>query len=215
MSYGSLAQNVALSFHVEGCSREAAEYAVANWHYSRKIPVGRTISYSVWEDESFRGVVVFGRGSSPQIGKAFHIRQDRVCELVRVALRSHVTPVSRILAVCVRLLRDGNPNLRLILSFADPRHGHHGGIYQAAGWLYLGESKSTPLVRMHGRLRHHRSVLAACGSWSDLARLRSIDPRAEHVVVPAKHRYALPLDLEMRTMLGPLVQPNPKRAPVV
>jgi hypothetical protein len=32
----------------------------------------------------------------------------------------------------------------MVVSFADPREGHHGGLYQATGWLYTGVTRGDP-----------------------------------------------------------------------
>jgi hypothetical protein len=43
--------------------------------------------------------------------------------------------------------------LRLIVSFADTAQGHHGGIYQAAGWIYSGGTE-THAYRVKGVVEH-------------------------------------------------------------
>ena len=55
-----------------------------------------------------------------------------------MALTRHQTPVSRIGAIAIRMVRKLAPGLRLIVSFADPAESHHGGIYQAMGFIYAG-----------------------------------------------------------------------------
>ena len=119
------------------CSHAAAKYAVEHWHYSRTMPAGKNAMIGVWEEGQFLGAVLFGTGAGNATnGRRFGLAQRfEVAELVRVALREHRTPVSRIVAIALRMVRTQSPGLRLIVSFADPYHGHVGGIYQAMGWL--------------------------------------------------------------------------------
>ena len=72
----------------------------------------------VWEGPRYVGVIVFGRGATPRIGQPYGLQQGQVCELVRVAMRDHASPVSRMLAVAVRLLKRRCPALRLVISYA-------------------------------------------------------------------------------------------------
>src|SRR5688572_27900813 len=108
------------------------------WHYSRRMPRCKLAKIGAWEDGRFIGAVVFGRGATPNIGSPFGLDQTEVCELVRVALRDHRAPVSQIMAEARRKLRETSPGLRVIVSFADTAQDHHGGIYQADNWIYLG-----------------------------------------------------------------------------
>lgn len=196
--------------HLDFCLREAALFAVLAWHYSRALPAGRLVCVGVWENARFIGAVIFGRGASSEIGSPFGLQQSEVCELCRVALGPHQTPTSRIVSIAVRLLRRQSPGLRLIVSYADPEEGHHGGIYAAMGWLFIGTTNRESLIRLHGRLFHPRTVASRY-------RTRSIDWLRAHVAADAGHlrtqpkfRYALPLDAAMRGQLTPRVQPYPK-----
>lgn len=199
-----------MSLRLDFCSREAATFAVKCWHYSRSMPAGRLVCVGACEAGAFAGAIVFGRGASSEIHSPFRLQQSEVCELCRVALGPHQAPTSRIVSIAVRLLRRQSPGLRLIVSYADPEHGHHGGIYAAMNWLYLGTTNSESLIRLKGRLLHPRTVASRY-------RTRSIDWLRDHVAADAAHvrtlpkfRYALPLDSSMRQQLAPRVQPYPK-----
>ena len=192
------------------CSHGAAKYAVLRWHYSRAMPASRLAKIGVWEDDRFVGCVLFGHGASAQIGKPYNLKQTQVCELVRVAFDEHVTPTSRIVAIALRLLKRQCPGLRLVVSYADSGQGHHGGIYQAGGWIYVGESVSS-FVRVHGRVRHRRSLNSTFGT-SRIDYLRKhVDPNTEQVINAVKYKYLMPLDDEMRRAIEPLRKPYPKR----
>jgi hypothetical protein len=199
------------ALHLAWCSHDAASFAVRAWHYSRSIPTGKLVRVGVWEDGRFIGAVLFSRGNSPHIGSPYALQQIEVCELTRVALGPHQAATSRIVAIALRLLRRQSPGLRLIVSFADPRHGHHGGIYQAAGWLYVGLTGRECVIRLHGRLIHPRSVSSRWGCRRIAWLRQNVDATVDRVVTAPKHKYLFPFDSDLRAQLVSLVRPYPKR----
>jgi hypothetical protein len=176
------------------------------------MPVFGTVKIGVWEGGSFVGVVIFSRGATPEIGSPYGLKQTEICELTRVALREHATPVSRIIAIALKFLRKNSPGLRVVVSFADGAQGHHGGIYQASGWIYAGASE-THAYRVLGKVEHPKTLHSRYGTGGQsIPWLRAhVDPRAERIIAGSKHRYLMPLDDEMRAKLAPLSQPYPKR----
>lgn len=48
-----------MSLRLEWSNRKAAEYAVKRWHYTHKMPAGRAMVISVYENEKWIGCVVF------------------------------------------------------------------------------------------------------------------------------------------------------------
>lgn len=190
---------------------EAANYACLHWHYSGTMPAGRTIKFGVWEDTTFKGVVIFSRGATVSIGKPYGLKQTEICELTRVALRAHDAPVSRVVAIALRLLKKNSPGLRLVISYAAGERNHHGGIYQAGGWIYEAANDSYSL-RLHGKAMHARSVSSRYGR-ADLDWLRkNVDPKAERITGLVRHKYLMPLDTAMRVQVLQLAKPYPKRA---
>lgn len=188
------------SLQVGVCSHEAAEYACRNWHYSACLPSGKLSRFGVWEDGRFIGCVLFGRGATPAIGKPFGLTQLEVCELVRIALAEHAAPVSRIVAIILRLLHRCSPGLKLVISYADPGMQHHGGIYQAGNWLYLGTSQPQTRKMAYGKPYHKRSVSSVIGATNKL-------PDGP---IEVKHKYAYPFDPQLRARLLPQTKPYPK-----
>ena len=165
--------------------------------------------HGVWETNRFVGVVIYGRGANDRMSRMLNMTQIECAELVRVALRDHRAPVTQILAHSIRLLRTSNPGLRALVSYADPAHNHHGGIYQAGNWLYLGLGTSNKELVIHGKQMHLRSVHAA-GWKQSLQWIRHhIDPKAYEVTPPRKHRYVYPLNKQARRQITKLAKPYP------
>lgn len=196
---------------IDWATHEAAKHACVNWHYSGCLPAGKLVKVGAWENGKFIGVVLFGRGATPNLGKPYNLGQDECVELVRIALTKHENAVSRIAALAMKFLHKANPKLRLIVSFADQSQGHHGGIYQAGNWVYNGQGATSRFWMVNGKVTHPRTVIERGGSNS-LAGARNMDPSASAVMVPGKHRYLMPLDADMRARIMPLAKPYPKRA---
>lgn len=187
---------------IDWATHEAAKHAVENWHYSQCLPAGKLVKVGAWEDGKFIGVVIFGRGANNNISKPYGLTQLECCELVRIALTKHTVPVSRIASVAMRFLKSQSPGLRLIISYADPEQGHHGGIYQAGNWIYCGRSNAQQQVIHKGKLMHKRTAADLFGTIKGMKKSK----------VFWKHKYLMPLDAKMRKQILPLSKPYPKRA---
>lgn len=197
---------------VDWCTYEAAKFAVEHWHYSKAMPSGKLVKIGVWENGDFVGCVLFGYGAASLIGSPYGLDQTEICELVRVALRTHKTPVSRIIAISIKILRKFCPGVRLIVSFADSAQGHHGGIYQAGNWIFTGSSQYHA-YRVNGKMVHPKTLHSLYGKGGQsIPWLRAnVDPRAERVRNGIKHKYLFPMDENMRRAVASQSKKYPKR----
>jgi len=193
-----------VDLRIDWATHEAANYACKNWHYSRCIPKSKLAKFGVWESGVFVGCVIYGVGATSDLVKKYGLKKEEGCELVRVALKEHKAPVSRIMAVCLRLLKKQFAGLRLVVSFADPSKGHHGGIYQAAGWVFSGNSQASDEYIYKGKRWQGRS-------FRHLYKGMEKSPGVQIVKGSSKHRYLMPLDADMRERIKPLSKPYPKR----
>jgi hypothetical protein len=190
---------------LDWCSHEAAKYAVEKWHYSHSLPSSKILKIGCWENDVFIGAVIFGIGATKDLVKPYGLTPNEGCELCRVALKKHSTPVSRIVSIAMKMLRKQSPGLRLIVSYADTERDHHGGIYQAMNWLYCGLSNSADEYLVHGKRMHGRSMRSTYGTHLGKDFIIKIEGSR-------KHRYLYPLDDTMRKQIAPLSKPYPKRA---
>lgn len=186
------------------CSHEAAKYAVEKWHYSRRMPSTYTkpVTIGVWENSKFIGTVIYSMSSAKDLGKQYGFSQFERCELIRVALRTgHISEVSRVIAISIKLLKRQSPGITVIFSFADTAQNHHGGIYQAGGWKYLGKSAATSEYMINGRKWHGRAVAASFGKTSGFTKVPG----------SSKHRYAFPLNSTASEKIRSFELPYPAR----
>jgi hypothetical protein len=198
---------------IDWATHEAAKYACVNWHYSKSVPVPPLIKVGVWEFGKFVGVVMFSRGANNNLLKPFGLTQTEGCELTRIAMTSHASPVSRVVRLAIQFLNRNSPDLRLVVSFADPSQGHHGGVYQAGNWVYTGtQPDSIEYIapdgkQWHGRMVKKKGWTTVQGKVRECWRPDDCTP----VNRPGKHRYLMPLDKDMAKQIAPLAKPYPKR----
>lgn len=203
-----------VKLRLDFCSHDAARYACKNWHYSMSIPKSKLVKIGVWENDEFIGCVIYSYGANNQLGKQYNLKMIEICELTRVALKHHITPVSRILAISQKLLKQLCPGLRLIISYADLDQNHTGGIYKANGWIYQGihdiGGKGSFII--NGKKVHSKSIWTTYGKGTqnlDWIR-KNLDPNAEYHVTRGKHKFLMPLDKAMQEQVKLLSRPYPK-----
>lgn len=197
---------------IDFISHEAARYSVARWHYSRNMPKSKLVRFGVWEGERFCGSIIYGLGANRHIARPFGLKDQEVCELVRVALapgREH--PTSKCVAISLRMLRQQSPGLKLVVSYADSGQGHIGILYQAVGFYFIGSSDQS-YIRVLGKIEHPRTLWDRYGrQGQSIPWLReNVDPNAERVPMAPKLKYVFPLDRKLRRELQAIAQPYPK-----
>lgn len=197
---------------IDWATAEAARYACTNWHYSKSVPVPPLVKIGVWENGKFIGVVIFSRGASSNLMSPYGLNQDEGCELTRIALSKHKTEVSKIVKFALKFLKKNSPNLRLVVSFADPQYGHHGGVYQAGNWIYCGDTAPGVEYWKNGKRLHSRQVSEKGWNIQQGQQRKTVKPSECKIVkTSGKHRYLMPLDDAMRAKIMPLSKPYPKR----
>ena len=188
---------------IDWATHEAAKFACENFHYTKKIPVNKLVKIGAWENKKFIGVVIFGVGASAVLHRQFNLSRFEVCELVRVALTDHITPVSRIISIALKFLKKSNPNLKICVSFADPSQNHHGGIYQAGNWIYTGKSSKTIEYFYNNDWRHVTDIFKRLKK----EQIKLLKKREKE----GKYRYIMPLDDQIKKKLKLISLPYPKR----
>lgn len=191
---------------IDWATHEAAKFACRHWHYSGNLPAGKNVKFGIWEEGVFIGVIVFGRPCFPSIGKPFGLKQTQCVELTRIALNKHSHPVSKMISITLKMLKKFSPGLRLIISLADQNEDHIGGIYQASNWIYLGIGGASIQYKLNGKNIHQRNLVHKYGKNFNN------HPLVEAYKPLRKHRYAYPLDEEIKDKILKMSLPYPKRA---
>lgn len=195
---------------IDWATHQAAKFACENWHYSKCMPSFKTVKIGAWENQKFVGVVIFSMGAAPQAHCPYKVQPREICELTRVAFTKHKTPISKILSICLKFLKKQSPKLKLIVSYADPEQGHHGGIYQAAGWIYEGVTNPCEQFEFVSTGERIHSKTIKTGRRGYATKLKNAGVIRSVKLV--KHKYLFPLDVETKRRIMPLSKPYPKRA---
>ena len=191
---------------LDWCSHKAAKFACEHWHYSGCIPKSKLVKVGVWENRTFIGVVIFSYGATSGLVNPYGLKMTEGCELTRIALNSHSSSVTRVVSIALSMLKKENPKLRLVVSFADTKEGHVGGIYQGGNWVYTGTTIPADHYKYNGKLWHGRAFRSSFGSHKNY-----IGKGIEIIKGSVKYRYLYPLDDAMRKQIEPLRKSYPKK----
>ncbi|MDB5612118.1 MAG: mom [Bradyrhizobium sp.] len=200
-------------YFLTGAAPDEVWPLVRSHHYSRRMP-GNIQHCCAARGEGG----LFGNNGEPLAAVVFSIPPTRwgeeLIELTRlVRVPAFSVPLSHLISfACSQLRKQG---WVLAVSFADQQQGHHGGVYQAAGWHYDGrrEPRMDGLL-IDGVFKPGRSCNSQYGTQSP-DKLRQILP--SHTVEPhydnGKHLYWKPLAIAGRSKarrLGLKALPYPK-----
>ena len=149
-----------------------AKLLVGAYHYSGKLPPATVFPFVC---------TVVGH---PVLACCFGTGAGRwklpVLELTRLVVDPSyrgVVFLSSFVSRCIFYIKK-NSDYDLLISYADPSHGHHGGIYQALSWDYHGREKGNPGIPFFqntntGEQIHRRTLNARYGT-SAIAKVKAI-----------------------------------------
>ena len=187
-------------------SKKANKYAIMNYHYSKRLP-NIMVSYSIFNNKKeFCGIIAYGLGASPSIGKSYNLGQGEILELVRIALNGKQESTSKALSISLKLINKDCPTAKLIVSYADKGQNHKGIIYQATNWFYVGQSKTSGLEYFYkGRWTHSKTI-------SDLVRLKGLNRNSlKNRKTSGKIKYLYPMTKETRKLCEKIKKPYLKK----
>ena len=198
---------------IKPATAQAVRYACLKYHYAKAIPAAYN-AYNVYNDCSeWCGCIIFGGGATPNIIKPFGMKTGEVMELVRVALNGKQPCTSECVSAALRQLHKDEPQVKLIVSFADMDQGHYGTIYQATNWIYLGTvyAGGSGGFIVQGKRMHRKSVYSK-GWRESLPWLREhVDPNAEEYFTKGKRKYIWVYDKRLRKEWQKKAGPYPKK----
>lgn len=200
-----------------GASADEVWPLVRDFHYSRRMPAAVIYGFAVREPGGLfgdTGELVAGAIFSQPVSRRFN---TEALELTRLIKRPDAKLVlSEFVAFCLRWLK-ANTTRPFVLSYADSAEGHHGGIYQASGFCYIGE-RGIPFNNLagfrkpDGSFLHSRTACARAGTFNRKL-LEAANPDCVPVEAEPKHLYIFPLRQKWPTIArryGWETKPYPK-----
>jgi len=117
-------------------TKDEIKNIIKHEHYLGTIPNASTILISKIGNV-ITGIATFGRGANKNLG-------DDTIELTRLCIPYYVIKPygSTFLMMCNNYIREHFPEIKKLISYADPSVGHNGGIYRMAGWEKAGQTSS-------------------------------------------------------------------------
>ena len=193
---------------VREVTKSIAKKMIVKYHYSHlwtKCSIalglfyntGKQHSFFDEEEEKLIGVIVYGDPIGRHSGGSISEKLDRteVYELVRLYIHdgygSNIE--SWFISQSFKWLKE-NTNIKALISYADPKEGHAGTIYQATNWLYQGNSiRPNDLysfrLEENGPWIHGRTLANTYKTNDDEKLKKKIGHTFWYRVEPLKHRY--------------------------
>lgn len=184
---------------IEVVPMEEARSLIVAEHYTHSFPRRWTRSYRI---ES--ALVVFSYSANPNLERYLFAQPVGLLELARLyAPDGHkANLLTQAIALALRTLRLDVPSCQAVVSFADPEHGHYGGVYQAASWLYTGRSMNPSAYRApDGQIFARRAFHDKHGAYRP--------ETFEKIRTQAKYRYVKPLTHKAYKLLNIKAKPYP------
>ena len=129
---------------VARCKPEEAKPFFTEKHYLKKMPAANFF-YGVYRkaDRLMIGAIAYGP-PFPTVSKMLSklAKPNEILDLKRLFIEDvGIRNVeSFVIGQSLKLLQQDDPNLKIVITFADSKEGHVGSIYQATNAVYVGQS---------------------------------------------------------------------------
>ncbi len=195
-------------FTVEEVLRRSIAPFIEKYHYSQNVNgVQSTNCFGLYKEGNFGlptmiGAMMYAWPSMPATAKKYNPDDPlRIYELRRLVCIDD-TPTnteSYFIGNTLKWLKK-NTNIQVIVSFADPHHGHSGVIYKASNFIYKGETGKGSILMVDGKEMHSRSLNQRKRPYSREIKRRydAGDPNIFVKKLPSKHIYVYYLDKRLR-----------------
>ena len=176
-------------YEIRKIGREEANDFLEIHHYAKNRPVSM-YSLGVYQSCTLIGVISYGKSVSPTVFPSIsdNLRQHEYMELLRLCILD-VTPKnfeSWFISKSIKMLKKAYPQVKILVSYADPFQGHTGSIYQATNWIYTGTGSTATyfINKSDGKFTHPQTMKKKRKKFGD-SYLDSFDK----IKMPAKHKY--------------------------
>ena len=196
---------------VRPLNRSVAADFVEKYHYTHKssscryafglYSIGTQHMFFAGNTEKLIGVMTYGHPVSNRaigsITKTISLALDNVLELTRLVVldETGTNTESWFIGQTFDWLKKNAPEVKVLVSYADPEQSHTGGIYRATNWLYQGCGYSKLMPDYSIRISedelwtHSRTVGSRWGNKSVANLAKSIGQTFYRKEETAKHRY--------------------------
>ena len=148
---------------VKPISSKDARGIIKRLHYSHKVANNSQLHFGVFINGICGGSLQFGPSLDKRkmIGLVFGTKWNEFIELNRMALADWMpkNSGSRVLAVCMRLIKKNYPFIKWVVSFADGTQCGHGTQYQGAGFYLTGIKKNNQIWKAPSGAKFSRMSL--------------------------------------------------------
>lgn len=157
-------------------NNKLAKDFIIKHHYTHSCAKS-TISYGIMLNNKLVGAIVYGQPSGRNLSSSIrHNGNDtNTLELLRLVLLDFLPKnvATWFISRSIILLKIDVPQINLLISYADGSAGHHGYIYQAASWLYIGTGSHEKKFFIDGKRRHRRDLYDVYGT-SSMIKLKNL-----------------------------------------
>lgn len=136
---------------VKAINSKAANEIVKKYHYSGKVCQNSQIHFGVFKKGILVGALQFGPSTDKRrMGQSLGIGMNESLELNRMAISDVCgkNTESRVLGICLRILKKKYPFLRCIVSFSDACQCGDGIIYRASNFKLHSYKKNISLLSL-------------------------------------------------------------------
>lgn len=145
-------------------------------HYSGKVCVNSALHFGAFLDDKLHGVLSFGPSIDKRktMGLVENTGWNDFLELNRMAMDNYLPPnsESRVISICIRLIRKNAPQVKWILSYADACECGDGTIYRASGFQLTAIKENSDIFLLPGGKKIHsmsiktnKRLMQQYGNW--------------------------------------------------
>jgi hypothetical protein len=168
-----------------------------NLHHYAKFGRSSSQIYSTCFNNELVAIVKFASAIRQGVGPSVGYNNSEILELDRFCIHPEYQKknfASWIMSRIIKLIKQDFPQLKALVSFADSRFDHHGGIYIASNWTQIGKtSKSYVYIDPDGNEINKKTLF-------NFAKVRNMKEREcveklglQKLITPAKTKFVYKL----------------------
>ena len=177
--------------------RFEAEPFIVKWHYSKSLNSSMRYAFTLRTPGGLfgdRGDIVACCCFASPVNRNAKPGELELIRLARIEPGIDI-PLSFLVSHSLRwLILNASDEWKMVVSYADDAHGHHGGIYQATNFIYVGQSETGVQGfrdTATGEVIHKRTAYGRFGTSSE--RTMKYEKGYEPVRGSVKFLYVFPL----------------------